>query len=145
MFGRSKTPRPSSTKTRIKTVDGKDCPQITTLAPRPSSTKTRIKTKLLVKCKFNIRSLRDHLPLKQGLRRVNFDFCASCRRRLRDHLPLKQGLRLIINGETLYLLRYAPRPSSTKTRIKTSGIGLSVITLKDSPRPSSTKTRIKTI
>ena len=85
------------------------------LGQRPSSTKTRIKTRLL-KLIQQTGFVRDHLPLKQGLRLVKlWDFAEVyyCQRpsstktriktkamsvlldvlQVRDHLPLKQGLR----------------------------------------------------
>ena len=45
---------------------------------------------------------------------------------LRDHPPLKQGLRLLPNAP-LYLYIVSPRPSSTKTRIKTEGFTKMVV------------------
>ena len=62
---------------------------------RPSSIKTRIKTPScwLHTCSCRV---RDHLPLKQGLRLHCRWRSASCHARVRDHLPLKQGLRLSV-------------------------------------------------
>ena len=62
------------------------------MCQRPSSTQTRIKTGVTV---FNMRiqAVRDHLPLKQGLRHCNSYLHALHEKLVRDHLPLKQGLR----------------------------------------------------
>ncbi len=38
-------------------------------------------------------TLRDHVPLKQGLRRYKITVTIAERISLRDHVPLKQGLR----------------------------------------------------
>ena len=40
--------------------------------------------------------VRDHIPLKQGLRRSNIAINVFSER-VRDHIPLKQGLRLLDN------------------------------------------------
>ena len=61
------TPRPSSTKTRIKTLLHINALSLIWASPRPSSTKTRIKTYIRV-FKMPRHMLRDHPPLKQGLR-----------------------------------------------------------------------------
>ena len=109
-------PRPSSTTTRIKTRNSG--PDLHCLhSPRPSSTTTRIKTcHIAFICSLN-NLLRDHLPLKQGLRHceaIVIHFFLN----LRDHLPLKQGLRLAVIVTDLNEVD-SPRPSSIKTRIKT--------------------------
>ena len=85
--------------------------------------------------------VRDHLPLKQGLRLhlLKFRNRGWC---VRDHLPLKQGLRL--RNSWMLLSKDCPRPSSIKTRIKTSHTSLELRELHLGPRPSSIKTRIKT-
>ena len=62
---------------------------------------------------------------------------------LRDHPPLKQGLRLLFVYD-LEKHNSTPRPSSTKTRIKTRLLPSTIQVILGSPRPSSTKTRIKT-
>ena len=114
-------------------------------SPRPYSIKTRIKTQTIVVCSLReTGSLRDHIPLKQGLRQgaKKMIFCCirhkslnsfsiitriktrnsqprrSSLRVLRDHFPLKQGLRLVYHISRLKKL-FPPRPSSIKTR--TSG------------------------
>ena len=90
-----------------------------------------------------VKQLREYLPLKQGLRLYILVLRLVSNSHVRDHLPLKQGLRQVVSclhGEVLLL---AQRPSSTKTRIKTStknGVGTEVFR----QRPSSTKTRIET-
>ena len=88
-------PRASSIKTRIKTRCLACGTRSTAFGPpRASSIKTRIKT-LFKSFIASLRdSLREHLPLKQGLR-----LCLLFNRhnivvKLREHLPLKQGLRL---------------------------------------------------
>ncbi len=40
------------------------------------------------------RVLREYFPLKQGLRHVTFVMTAAIQTILREHFPLKQGLRL---------------------------------------------------
>ena len=62
------------------------------LCPRPSSIKTRIKTVCHVYLFHHIGKVRDHLPLKQGLRPVG-DAAEHLIFDVRDHLPLKQELR----------------------------------------------------
>ncbi len=66
------------------------------MSPRPYSIKTRIKTQLLG-CRFHrgIASVRDHIPLKQGLRHCLLALAKSLCLTVRDHIPLKQGLRPI--------------------------------------------------
>ena len=156
-------PRPTSTKTRIKTPK---CVRITRLnSPRPTSTKTRIKTP---PCRAPLYRMpvRDQHPLKQGLR-PNENYLLEVLLIVRDQHPLKQGLRhFLLVGSVVTLER--PRPTSTKTRIKTLSSesrsslfaevrdqhplkqGLRRFTIKRNvsylqcPRPTSTKTRIKT-
>ena len=41
---------------------------------------------------MQLMKVRDHLPLKQGLRLAIYDVCAE-HQKVRDHLPLKQELR----------------------------------------------------
>ena len=41
--------------------------------------------------------VRDHIPLKQGLRQ-NFLFVVNAVDYVRDHIPLKQGLRLLVES-----------------------------------------------
>ena len=107
--------------------------------PRPSSIKTRIKTSFLMT--FCARpDVRDHLPLKQGLRLSTVE-SSLFYRYVRDHLPLKQGLRRECLIELPVL--EGPRPSSIKTRIKTYIKCRIEFFL--GPRPSSIKTRIKTL
>ena len=40
--------------------------------------------------------LKEHIPVKQGLRRSNGDLSFS-RRFLKEHIPVKQGLRLFFS------------------------------------------------
>ena len=104
--------RPSSIKTRIKTLHSRGL--LRNSRTRPSSIKTRIKTAYSYPKRRIV--VRDHLPLKQGLRREHFFLLhivvstrpSSIKTRIktevntlyklfvssvRDHLPLKQGLR----------------------------------------------------
>ena len=86
--------------------------------------------------------VRDHIPLKQGLRH----FIQSKGNKnliVRDHIPLKQGLRRIHSCMRESLLLRGPRPYSIKTRIKTN-LCASLICRRFRPRPYSIKTRIKT-
>ena len=41
---------------------------------------------------FAMKSLREHLPLQQGLRPDKMQYC-FVKQHLREHLPLQQGLR----------------------------------------------------
>ena len=61
-------------------------------------------------------AVRDHIPLKQGLRRANDDYQQKAE--VRDHIPLKQGLRL--HKAPRDYDGFCPRPYSIKTRIKTA-------------------------
>ena len=47
------------------------------------------------------RRVRDHIPLKQGLRHPNEKANISINIKVRDHIPLKQGLRLTIFDNSL--------------------------------------------
>ena len=62
--------RPSSIKTRIKTQTIVFCIGFCHRCQRPSSIKTRIKTIFVLLIHFVDNIVRDHLPLKQGLRHV---------------------------------------------------------------------------
>ena len=94
---------------------------ITDTSPRPTSTKTRIKT------------------LKRGGKILHCLFI------VRDQHPLKQGLRPECRRDDLIHFQARPRPTSTKTRIKTSFSNTGLAGIATSPRPTSTKTRIKTV
>ena len=63
--------------------------------------------------------LRDHIPLKQGLRLISFFLSVTTSPTLRDHIPLKQGLRLYIRVANNTSNDLTQRPYSIKTRIKT--------------------------
>ena len=61
--------------------------------------------------------VRDHLPLKQGLRfgiAPHFGIATYCQ----GHLPLKQGLRRRLKRYIKFAI-HSQRPSSIQTRIKT--------------------------
>ena len=96
-------------------------------------------------------ALKDHLPLKQGLRPIlktdnklrrlgeGYFLNFVC---LKDHLPLKQGLRLLsaVKAHILTLLKdHLPLKQGLRL-INSFIIKLFLIT----QRPSSSKTRIKT-
>ncbi len=160
-------PRPSSTKTRIKTASTptmvKTSPSLRDHPPlkqglRPPSSSKVLPSSLALRdhpplkqglrrldwvCNRKNVTLRDHPPLKQGLRRVDTGHGEDFTIFLRDHPPLKQGLRHSLGSPAHTLLR-PPRPSSTKTRIKTSVKVKVYNKRRETPRPSSTKTRIKT-
>ena len=70
MLFRYSPPRPSSTKTRIKTRFRLYRWDLRNNSPRPSSTKTRIKTFSCTLCSHGDIDLRDHPPLEQGLRLI---------------------------------------------------------------------------
>ena len=84
-------PRPTSTKTRIKTRDVQ-CTSLTAVSPRPTSTKTRIKTLANGQLSRDTVNVRDQHPLKQGLR-LKALADDSAEQEVRDQHPLKQGLR----------------------------------------------------
>ena len=42
---------------------------------------------------MNLLSVRDHIPLEQGLRLSAASVLQCSRQRVRDHIPLEQGLR----------------------------------------------------
>ena len=87
-----RSPRVCSTKTRIKTASISTT-STNTATPRVCSTKTRIKTPCRVQPSDRVGSLREYVPLKQGLRHSN---------------ALNSWISLT-----------SPRVCSTKTRIKT--------------------------
>ena len=67
------------------------------LAPIPQraySIKTRIKTLCPNSLRYFRISLREHIPLKQGLRQGRNRRNCIAPSFLREHIPLKQGLRL---------------------------------------------------
>ena len=87
-------------------------------AQRPSAIRTRIKTRTRsLSCLYSL-SLRDHLPLEQGLRLDFVSISFNDFHDLRDHLPLEQGLR---PEKTLFSPepKDSQRPSAIRTRIKT--------------------------
>ena len=91
---------------------------------------------------FDFFALREHVPIKQGLRLsfpCKFDYRAI---NLREHVPIKQGLRPLRLPRS-YRGWHSQRACSNKTRIKTA---VNTTTPgKDIPqRACSNKTRIKT-
>ena len=64
-----------------------------------------------------IEHVRDHIPLKQGLRHL-LDCQKISELEVRDHIPLKQGLRHQ-SGQVKVVRGFGTRPYSIKTRIKT--------------------------
>ena len=88
-----------------------------------------------------ISPLREHIPLKQGLRPPVNRSSACAFLRLREHIPLKQGLRPF-SFQYIQLVE-SQRAYSTKTRIKTH-YKYYIHSLDSTQRAYSTKTRIKT-
>ena len=66
------------------------------LGPRLSSITTRIKTFAYARDEEFSLTVRDYLPLQQGLRQYSCAFCGVIVS-VRDYLPLQQGLRPDIN------------------------------------------------
>ena len=60
---------------------------------RAYSIKTRIKTQHAYDQIYQLPCLREHIPLKQGLRLSISALALILFRTLREHIPLKQGLR----------------------------------------------------
>ena len=137
--------RPYSIRTRIKTTapNGGSCPKA---GQRPYSIRTRIKTDCMHINPFYY-SVRDHIPLEQGLRlrksipemNIKRQRPYSIRTRIktipalhtawkmwvRDHIPLEQGLRPArVKIRRLGVRRQ--RPYSIRTRIKTLSTRLTV-------------------
>ena len=83
---------------------------VETNTPRACSTKTRIKT-ISGTPKASVEALREHVPLKQGLR-LRYHVLMGRGQVLREHVPLKQGLRLcqalIIRCELFELREHVP-------------------------------------
>ena len=131
-----------STKTRIKTSRERHHNLDTAHSQRLYSTKTRIKTKARKAFKSAFFTLRDYIPLKQGLRQDAMCLWYNLGI-LRDYIPLKQGLRRPVKRH-LDSGRAAQRLYSTKTRIKTSRERHHNLDTAHSQRLYSTKTRIKT-
>ena len=122
---------------------------------RAYSTKTRIKTiPIIWVSQYVSFSLREHIPLKQGLR-PSYPVIHAPSYRLREHIPLKQGLRhsLTCHSMPLATLRehiplkqglrqeyekhayhqpQTQRAYSTKTRIKTFLLLLHLLFLSES-------------
>ena len=61
--------------------------------------------------------VRDHIPLKEGLRHFTEENLLLNRAAVRDHIPLKEGLRRSLQSRIVFFL--GPRPYSIKRRIKT--------------------------
>ena len=108
--------RSSSTTTRIKTTRSLKCFAMPFIRTRSSSTTTRIKT-ILLSAVERLLSVRDHLPLQQGLR-LNITNYILISNIVRDHLPLQQGLRHKLTFG-IECCDVSTRSSSTTTRIKT--------------------------
>ena len=84
---------------------------------RPYSIRTRIKTPIILRSSENNASVRDHIPLEQGLRR-ELVFTDGRSLIVRDHIPLEQGLRQS-SLQTRHQWQQRQRPYSIRTRIKT--------------------------
>ena len=89
-------------------------------------------------------SVRDYLPLQQGLRRLYFGLTKVYDFSVRDYLPLQQGLRPYLSS-SLASKRQSPRLSSITTRIKTEANCNRRRLTRLRPRLSSITTRIKTL
>ena len=63
-------------------------------------------------------AVRDHIPLKQGLRLQTSICIEHTDKVVRDHIPLKQGLRQREQW-SINVIDVRPRPYSIRTRIKT--------------------------
>ena len=84
--------RAYSSKTRIKTSEA-HCYSFPLATQRAYSSKTRIKTQgftLFIKV---YHFLKEHIPVKQGLRLFSFVYNYIVCKSLKEHIPVKQGLR----------------------------------------------------
>ena len=70
---------------------------------RPYSIRTRIKTCGCLSKIFDL-SVRDHIPLEQGLRPILIQIDSNSME-VRDHIPLEQGLRLRSGASTATIRR----------------------------------------
>ena len=138
------TPRPNSTKTRIKTYIPNLRRAGFSYTPRPNSTKTRIKTRDYPGENSRWPWLRDHLPLQQGRgifptqKSQNFGKREATQDKSQKH---RGETRFCVFCEFCVKL---PRPTSSTTRIKTRWFCRLSFLYRWTPRPSSTTTRIKT-
>ena len=87
---------------------------------------------MIIKYKETNSTVRDYLPLQQGLRPAHQKIPHQTNGAVRDYLPLQQGLRLILYLKTNNQF-LCQRLSSTTTRIKTDEtiITLASITLSE--------------
>ena len=87
-------------------------------------------------------TIREHIPLEQGLRHLAESFYDFFKCIIREHIPLEQGLRqdldLLSNSLAFYQRAY-----SIRTRIKTK-LTTIVTDLSLDQRAYSIRTRIKT-
>ena len=90
---------------------------------------------------LNLMCVKDYLPLQQGLRPQNMVYPTFHSGGVRDYLPLQQGLRPIFSSPTI--TARSQRLSSITTRIKTKG-SPTIELLRCCQRLSSITTRIKT-
>ena len=69
------------------------------------------------KKRLHLRNVRDHIPLEQGLRLLLLDLL-GVKGEVRDHIPLEQGLRRRVQAPGSWQ-GGRQRPYSIRTRIKT--------------------------
>ena len=132
--------RPYSIRTRIKTVSQSSVQQ-NIPGQRPYAIRTRIKTNW---CQWLPRRTAGQRPYSIRTRIKTITSLSICIeiRLVRDHIPLEQGLRHALEGTEDYQ-EVRQRPYSIRTRIKTHGGG-GVLRRRVSQRPYSIRTRIKT-
>ena len=97
--------RPYSIRTRIKTLSVTS-PWLSRERQRPYSIRTRIKTQRVGKRSPSETSVRDHIPLEQGLRLTLVRSSSSSTVAVRDHIPLEQGLRQSVRQSATRLMTY---------------------------------------
>ena len=111
--------KPTSSKTRIKTMAHKDWLTQRDMLRNQLPVKQGLRLTLKHQVEYNAVILRNQLPVKQGLRHWPLSLVPFCVKGLRNQLPVKQGLRLT-KGLTKRKQCTAQKPTSSKTRIKTS-------------------------
>ena len=90
----------------------------TVIAQRVYSNKTRIKTYSAGFHQPCLATLKEYIPIKQGLRHFHLVF-QRLQLLLKEYIPIKQGLRLYDTENFLHTLIFTQRVYSNKTRIKT--------------------------
>ena len=95
------------------------------VSQRPYSIRTRIKTWTRTRRAHVPCSVRDHIPLEQGLRQSTRTLNQPPVT-VRDHIPLEQGLRRLLMSSSVWVSPVCQRPYSIRTRIKTCVFSLSM-------------------